>query len=190
LQVTARQHQAGADLEMHPGSGDPSAEVSGARALRDLIAAPSQIALVRGWLRPDDFARPEHGQLYAVICDLHAYRQPVDQLTVTWEAGRRGITADRASLSGGTGAFAVASARDVYRLGMLARLERTGLGIQADAADDAKSPPQLLKSAAAWISALEADLGQDRQLLAGITVGPCAERYRHSARHAEREAGK
>ena len=121
LPVTAQQYQARADLEMHSDCGHPSDEVCGARALRDLIAAPAQIALVRGWLRPEHFARPEHGLLYAVLRDLHAYWQPVDQLTVTWQAGRRGIIADPATLSGGTGAFAVASARDVYRLAMLAR---------------------------------------------------------------------
>jgi len=188
--VTARLHHAIADQETHLNCGRPSDDVSGARALRDLIAAPSQIALVRGWLRPEHFARPEHGQLYAVLRDLHAFRQPVDQLTVTWQAGRCGITADPASLSGGTGAFAVSSARDVYRLAMLARVERAALGIQADAADAAKSPPQLLKSAAARISALEPELSQDRQLLPGLMTDRSTEGYRHSPRHTDREAEK
>ena len=62
LPVTARQYQAVADQEMDPDCGHPSYEVCGARALRDLIAAPSQIALVRGWLRPEHFAWPEAAQ--------------------------------------------------------------------------------------------------------------------------------
>ena len=73
---------------------------------------------------------------------------------------------------------------------MLASCDRAGLGIQADAADAAKSPPRLLKSAAAWISALEPELSQDRQLLPGIMTDRSSERDRHAARRADREPEK
>ncbi len=187
--VSPAQHKAVAHLDAGPDHGDASAEIPDLRALRDLVAAPSAIARVRGWLRPEHFTLPEHGQLYAVMRDLHASRQPVDPLTVAWEASRRGITADPASMCGGTGAFAVASARNVCRHGTLARIERAGLGIQADSADAALSPPRLLQSAGTRIHNLEPELSRDRHLLLGIAVDRDADGYLHSAHYLDREAG-
>ena len=48
--ASQRERQAGERL------ADPEAEEAGLRALRDLAAAPSQVAAVRGWLRPEHFA--------------------------------------------------------------------------------------------------------------------------------------
>ena len=72
---------------------DPEAEDAGLRALRDLAAAPSQVAAVRGWLRPEHFARASHGELYAVMVAMTDAGKPVDPVTVTWEAARRGVVA-------------------------------------------------------------------------------------------------
>src|SRR6266540_772388 len=67
----------------HPcGAAALAAEV---RTLRDLAADPSQLADVRGWLRPEHFARAGHGELYAVMQDMAAAGKPVDPVTVTWE---------------------------------------------------------------------------------------------------------
>jgi replicative DNA helicase len=133
--------------------GGPAAEAAGARAVRDLLAAPSQ---VREWLRPGHFARPTHAELYAVMQDMDEAGKPVDALTVTWEAARRGVATDPARLEGGIGPFAVASAREVHRHGVLAQAAQTGREIQADAADRRCSPDELMRSAGDRLHALEA----------------------------------
>jgi replicative DNA helicase len=133
-----------------------AAEAAGARALRELAAAPSQLAQVRGWLRPGHFAQAGHCELYAVMQDMDAAGKPVDAVTIAWEAARRGVGADPGSMGGGTGPFAVASAREVHRHGMLAQAARAGRDIQADAADLACSPRELLQSADDRLRALEA----------------------------------
>lgn len=125
------------------------------RALRDLAAAPSRLAEVRGWLGPGHFAEPGHGALYAVMQDMNTAGKPVDPVTVVWEAARRGVQADPARLAGGTGPFAVASAREVHRRGLLAQAARAGLGIQSDAAGLANSPSQLIGGAGDRLRALE-----------------------------------
>jgi hypothetical protein len=112
-----------------------AAEAAGKQALRDLAAGPSQVAHVRGWLRPKFFARAEHGALYEVMRDLHAAGAPVDPVTITWEAARRGMHADPDDLSGGVAAIAVTSAREVRRHGLLAQVSYAGISLQADADD-------------------------------------------------------
>lgn len=42
------------------------------------------------WLRPDDFAGPGHQQIYRCLAALHHRAEPVDEITVLWEAQRRG----------------------------------------------------------------------------------------------------
>jgi replicative DNA helicase len=51
------------------------------------------------WLRPGDFADPAHGQLYRCLGALHHRGEPIDRITVLWEAQRRGLLAD-GTLSG------------------------------------------------------------------------------------------
>jgi hypothetical protein len=126
---------------------DPEAEDAEVRALRDLAAEPSQLAAVRGWLRPEHFNRASHGELYAVMVAMADAGKPVDPVTVTWEAARRGVVADAADLAGGTGPFAVASAREVQRHGVLAQVARLAREIEATAADPASSPALLWRGA-------------------------------------------
>jgi len=137
--------------------GDPAAVGAGSRALRDLIAGPSRITEVRGWLRPEHFAAPGHGELYSIVRDLDTERRPVDPVTVSWEAARRGYSADPAALAGGTGAFAYASAREVRRLSQLAHAARAGHELQASAADPRQPPGQLLGLAARRLAALDTE---------------------------------
>ena len=122
-----------------------AAEAAGRRALADLAAASSQVARVRAWLQPEHFARSEHGALYEVMRDLDAAGVPADPITITWEAARRGIQADRADLSAGTAGFAVASAREVRRHGLLAQVSCAGTSLQADASDVTCHPGRLLQ---------------------------------------------
>ena len=140
-----------------PGSPDPAAAAAEARALRDLAAAPSHLAEVRGWLSPGHFARAGHGALYAVMQDMDMAGKPVDPVTVAWEAARRGVRADPVGLAGGTGLFAVASAREVHRRGLLAQAADAGRGVQADAANLARSPRQLFQAAGERLLALPSE---------------------------------
>jgi DnaB-like helicase N terminal domain len=139
--ASQRERQAGDRL------ADPEAEDAGLQALRDLAAAPSQVAAVRGWVLPEHFARTSHGELYAVMVAMTDAGKPVDPVTVAWEAARRGVTMDAADLTGGTGPFAVASAREVQRHGVLAQVARLAREIEATAADPASSPAALWHAA-------------------------------------------
>jgi hypothetical protein len=143
--------------------GGPDTQEAGARALRDLAADPSQIGIVRGWLRSAHFARPEQGALYAVMRDMADAGQPVDPVTVSWEASRRGIEADPADLAGGTGALAVASAREVHRRGLLAQVASAGQDIQASAGNPRLAPGLFLRSASDRLGQLDRGPQQDGQ---------------------------
>jgi replicative DNA helicase len=129
-------------------SPEPAAMAASSAALRDLIDAPCQLAAVRSWLRPEHFTHAAGGRLYAVLLDMDASGQPIDPVTVAWAAGRRGLRTEPARLAGGTGPFAVASAREVRRLGMLAQLTDAGIAIQRDAADPQLAPSRLILAAA------------------------------------------
>jgi hypothetical protein len=76
----------------------PAAEAAAGQFLRDVVAGPAQIPEIRRWLGSGDFARPTHGQVYALIRDMHAAGKPVDPVTVAWEAARRGIAVDTVEL--------------------------------------------------------------------------------------------
>jgi replicative DNA helicase len=129
-------------------SSDPAARVVSGAALRDLIDDPRQLAEVRSWLRPEHFTHAASGRLYAVLLDMDTSGQPIDPVTVAWAAGRRGLRADPARLAGGVGPLAIASARKVQRLGMLAQLTEAGNAIQRDAADPRLAPSRLILAAA------------------------------------------
>lgn len=59
-----------------------------------LVEQPKAVDEVVGWLRPGDFADPAHGQLYRCLGALHHRGEPIDRITVLWEAQRRGLLAD------------------------------------------------------------------------------------------------
>jgi len=161
------------------------------RALRDLAAAPSRLTEVRWWLGPEHFARPGHGALYAVMQDMNTAGKPVDPVTIAWEAARRGVQADPARLAGGTGPFAVASAREVHRHGLLAQAARAGLGIQSDAGL-ASSPSQLIDGAGNRLRALETAPAPEPSHDRGARVLPMQRQAAALARTAEpgREAAQ
>ena len=123
------------------------AEAAGAAALGELAAGPGQITMVADWLASQDFALEEHGEIYAVMRDLDTAGMPVDPVTISWEAARRGIRVDPADLADRTGVFAVATAREVHRRGVLARVAYAGRQIQASTKVPALSVPVLLRVA-------------------------------------------
>src|SRR5262249_31408328 len=55
---------------------------------------PDQLDAGTGWLRPEDFADTAHSRLYRGLAGLHHRGEPVDSVTVLWEAQRRGALAD------------------------------------------------------------------------------------------------
>lgn len=59
-----------------------------------LADRPKAMDEVVGWLRPSDFAEPAHGQLYRCLGALHHRGEPIDRITLLWEAQRRGLLAD------------------------------------------------------------------------------------------------
>jgi replicative DNA helicase len=132
----------------------PEAEAAGQQALRDLVAGPGHIAQVRRWLRPEYFARPEDGELFAVMCDLDAAGGPVDPVTIAWEAARRGIQADPDQFVGGNAPLAVANARKVCWHGLLAQVAATGRDIQAGALDPSRDLTSLFQAAGDRLCAL------------------------------------
>lgn len=139
-----------------------AAEAVGRAALRDLIAAPSRIGEVTGWLEPRHFARPGHGEVFAILDGLHRAKMPVDPVTVSWEASRRGLQIQPEELAGGCGAFVPGSAAQVYRRAVLAQVERAGTDIQAAAAEPAFQVAGLMHGAGKLLARLEASLEPDR----------------------------
>jgi replicative DNA helicase len=104
--ATMRERQAQDRIAREARPAGPDAEAAGRRALRDLAAGPDQLDMVGEWLRPGHFARADHGELYRAMREMRTAGKPIDPLTLAHEAARRGIQADPADLSGGTGVFA------------------------------------------------------------------------------------
>ena len=140
--LRCRQARAGAAAGACTGPAD--ADEAGARVLRDLLAGSSQISAVSAWLRPEDFSRAGHDELYKIMRDLADAGQPADPVTVSWAASHRGIEAAAADLTGGLAPFAVANAREVHRRGLLAQIARAGQDIQATAEDQRSAPGLIL----------------------------------------------
>lgn len=59
-----------------------------------LAEQPGAMGEVVAWLRPEDFADPTHRQLYRCLGALHHRGEPIDRITLLWEAQRRGLLAD------------------------------------------------------------------------------------------------
>ncbi|WP_432075767.1 DnaB-like helicase N-terminal domain-containing protein [Streptomyces wuyuanensis] len=59
-----------------------------------LVERPGAMGEVVDWLRPGDFADPVHGHLYRCLGALHHRGEPIDRITLLWEAQRRGLLAD------------------------------------------------------------------------------------------------
>lgn len=84
-----------------PTAGTPLVSQASEQVLREeefllsvLSAQPHAMGEVVDWLRPGDFADARHGQLYRCLGALHHRGEPIDQLTVLWEAQRRGLLTD------------------------------------------------------------------------------------------------
>ncbi|MFC9856270.1 MULTISPECIES: DnaB-like helicase N-terminal domain-containing protein [unclassified Streptomyces] len=60
--------------------------------LASATASPRKIHTMR-WLRPTDFVVPDHGALWQVLTGLVHRREPVDPVTVLWQAQQSGTPA-------------------------------------------------------------------------------------------------
>jgi hypothetical protein len=180
LAAIARRVSAAADASQPPGPGKSramgkgqpwalAAEDAGERVLRDLAAGPAQLATVRSWLQPAHFGRPVHGQLYALMGDMHDAGMAVDPVTIAWEASRRGIPV-AAELQGGMAHFA--DAREVHRYGVLARIAQHGRDIAAAASDPRFSVRLLLCDAIGQLHRLERETRPARRTARQKAGGP------------------
>ncbi|MFE6101312.1 DnaB-like helicase N-terminal domain-containing protein [Streptomyces laurentii] len=137
-----------------PAQADQVAEDE-AFLLAVLVERPGAMGEVVGWLRPGDFADPVHGQLYRCLGALHHRGEPLDRLTLLWEAQRRGLLADGtltqdrfAVICDGVG---VGDAEWLGRQVMRSSLTRiaavSARAVRALAEDEALAPGQLINHA-------------------------------------------
>ncbi|MBT3160140.1 helicase DnaB [Streptomyces sp. CHA1] len=89
-----------------PATGSATSPVRAAPVAEDerfllavLAEQPQALDEVVPWLRPADFADPAHGQVYRCLGALRHRGEPIDRITLLWEAQRRGLLAD-GTLSG------------------------------------------------------------------------------------------
>ncbi|MFD9427320.1 MULTISPECIES: DnaB-like helicase N-terminal domain-containing protein [unclassified Streptomyces] len=116
---------------------------------------PRAMAEVVGWLRPGDFADPAHGQLYRCLGALHHRGEPIDRITLLWEAQRRGLLADGTLSSDQLTAICdgvgPGSAEWLGELVMRSSVTRTAAtsarAIRALAEDETLAPGQLINHA-------------------------------------------
>lgn len=117
-----------------------------------LTNQPRAMDEVVGWLRPGDFADHAHGQLYRCLGALHHRGEPVDEVTVLWEAQRRGLLADGTltpdavrDLCTGVGAgSAEYLGEQILRSSLTRTAATSATAIRAAAEDEALAPGQLI----------------------------------------------
>ncbi|MET9185161.1 DnaB-like helicase N-terminal domain-containing protein [Streptomyces tendae] len=146
----------------HPGSL-PRTEVPATRAgqrgeepideerllLATATAHPAELKDMR-WLQPDDFTLPLHAGLWQCLTALVHNGEPVDAVTMLWEAQHRGLLADDIDprhlidlLSTPVGSPEYWGERVLQRA-LLGRASDVGTRIAAYAQDPANTPHQLI----------------------------------------------
>ncbi|MFJ6934672.1 DnaB-like helicase N-terminal domain-containing protein [Streptomyces globosus] len=115
-----------------------------------LCARPCPVEAAR-WLQPGDFLEPLHSRLFRCLLDVARHGDPVDPVTVLWEAQHQGLINPAlppaellGMLTDGPGAAAEYWAELVLRRSMLARAHTTGLIVLAYTQDDTNTVHQLL----------------------------------------------
>ncbi len=93
-QADRRERQAARQAAREARPATPAGGQASRQCLKDLTARPEAIDDVRPWLRPDHFATAGQGDTYAVLRDMRAARKPIDPVTASHEARRRGVEAD------------------------------------------------------------------------------------------------
>ena len=120
--------------------------------LATATAHPADIESVP-WLLPDDLILPLHAGLWQCLTALARRREPVDPVTVLWEAQQRGLLGDGSEpgevlrmLAEPAGSVEHWGERALRR-SLLATTESTGRRIEAYAGDPANTPFQLVVGA-------------------------------------------
>ncbi|MFF3750549.1 DnaB-like helicase N-terminal domain-containing protein [Streptomyces sp. NPDC002018] len=110
---------------------------------------------VVGWLRPVDFADPAHAHLYQCLGALHHRGEPIDRMTLLWEAQRRGLLADGtltaeqlAGICDGVGAGSAEwLGEQVIRSSLTRTAAATARTVRALAEDETLAPGRLISHA-------------------------------------------
>lgn len=136
-----------------PAAHDPAEAVEEEQVLLATATAyPLDIGSVR-WLLPGDLTLPLHAGLWQCLTALAHRRDPVDPVTVLWEAQQRGLLDDGREpgevlrvLAEPAGSIEHWGER-VLRRSLLATAEHTGRRIEAYTGDPANTPFQLVVGA-------------------------------------------
>jgi DnaB helicase-like protein len=159
-QADRRERQAARQAARKARPATPAGEQASRQCLKDLTARPEAIDDVRPWLRPDHFATAAQGDTYAVLRDMRAARKPIDPVTASHEARRRGVEAD---LDDGTAAHAETTARELHRHATLSRVGQAGRGIQSAASDETAGLTSVFRTADRGLRHAEAEADLHRQ---------------------------
>ncbi|MGW5599529.1 DnaB-like helicase N-terminal domain-containing protein [Streptomyces rochei] len=156
--------------------------------LATATARPDDIDAVR-WLLPDDLTLLLHAGLWQCLTTLARRGEPIDPVTVLWEAQQRGLLDDGSEpgevlrmLAEPAGSVEHWAERAIQR-SLLATAEHTGRRIEAYASDPANTPFQLVVGArraladiaalrARWQNATGATPPQQRRPVPAIRAGP------------------
>ncbi|MCD0485232.1 helicase DnaB [Streptacidiphilus sp. ASG 303] len=120
-----------------------------------LVERPRAMNEVAGWLQPSDFSDPAYSQLYRCLGALHHRGEPIDRITVLWEAQRRGLLAD-GTLSGdqiagicdeGGAGSAEWLGEQVLRSSVTRTAATSARAVRALAEDEALAPGRLINHA-------------------------------------------
>lgn len=182
-----------------PAVPDPAKAVEEEQILLATATAyPSDIDSVR-WLLPDDLTLPLHAGLWQCLTALARRNEPVDPVTVLWEAQQRGLLDDGSEpgevlrvLAQPAGSVEHWSERALQR-SLLATAEHTGRRIEAYASDPANTPFQLVIGArraladvaavrTRWQHATGATPPQRRRPACTTRAGPPTTKAAHAAR--------
>ncbi|THC52573.1 DnaB-like helicase N-terminal domain-containing protein [Streptomyces sp. A1499] len=166
--------------------------------LATATARPDDIDAVR-WLLPDDLTLPLHAGLWQCLTTLARRGEPIDPVTVLWEAQQRGLLDNGrepgevlrmlAEPAGSVGHWA----ERALQRSLLATAEHTGRRIEAYAGDPANTPFQLVVGArraladiaavrTRWQHATGATPPQQRRTAPAIRAGPPTTTAAHAAR--------
>ncbi|MFJ6574069.1 DnaB-like helicase N-terminal domain-containing protein [Streptomyces sp. NPDC091292] len=165
--------------------------------LATAAAYPADVDSVR-WLLPDDLTLPLHTGLWQCITALTRRNEPVDPVTVLWEAQQRGLLDGSEpgevlrTLAEPAGSVEHWGERALQR-SLLATAEHTGRRIRTYAGDPANTPFQLVVGArraladisavrTRWQHATEVSPPQRRQPAPTTRAGPPTTRAAHATR--------
>ncbi|BFO16745.1 DnaB-like helicase N-terminal domain-containing protein [Streptomyces sp. KM77-8] len=150
------------------------------------------------WLLPNDLTLPLHTGLWQCLTSLARSREPVDPVTVLWEAQQRGLLNDGSEPGQVLGLLAEPAGsvghwgKKALQRSLLATVEHTGRRIEAYANDPTNTPFQLVVGArrafadisavrTRWQHATEPAPTQRRQPTPNARAGPPTTRATHTA---------